>query len=161
MVTPVGSWATIETGPFLDKVEDIGRPFYAGWARLLRDALDADAAAAGPPPVLPLHLRAAPGLPAAGDTRHDWFAALLAPVRSGVVLTRWDLRRAATELGMSARVGERRLLRSSWRGPGGGHRRIMAGGRAAVRHGASEPAPGRHRVWAPRRASELALRSAA
>jgi TorA maturation chaperone TorD len=75
---------------------------YAGWGSLLRDALVAEAEELGPPAATPLHLRLAP--PPGG------VEALLAAVRSGVVLTRADLARAASELGLGLRQGERRLI---------------------------------------------------
>ncbi len=156
------SWST----PFLDKVEELDRPFYADWARLLAAALAAEAEVAGPPMVLPAHLRSAPGLPdpdAAGDA---WLAAILAPVRSGVVITRWDLRRGASEMGIASRVGERAfMLRSLMeQDPGAATGWLAAeAGRAAERHRAAEATLGAvARFWRQRaEASETALRSAA
>ncbi|HZD71419.1 MAG TPA: hypothetical protein VFA45_21680, partial [Actinomycetes bacterium] len=55
----------------------------------------------------PLHLRDAPGLPEPGQDAGPLVAALLAPVRSGLVLTRRDLARAAASLGLGLRMGER------------------------------------------------------
>lgn len=95
---------------WLAKVEELAPPYYAAWARLLGEALDAEAADTGTPPVLPLALRAAPALPDDAAPAADWIAALLAPVRSGVILTRWDLRRAGIELGLGSRAGERAFM---------------------------------------------------
>jgi hypothetical protein len=116
------SWLPV----FLMKLGDLGAPggaegsFYQRWAALLGEALRAEAAAlslpAGPD-CLPLHLRAAPGCV---DPRRDgcdgrdglegFISSLLTPVRSGVVLVRADLARAACQLGLGLRQGERRLV---------------------------------------------------
>jgi hypothetical protein len=96
--------------PYLAKLEEVGAPFYASWARLLRDALVTETAAVGRQERLPLHLRAAPDLPPADAPFDDWLGALLAPVRSGVIVTRRDLRRGATALGLGARLGERAFV---------------------------------------------------
>ena len=107
---------------FLGRVTEMSGPFYGSWARLLRDALAEEAAAARELPEvagkpkespLPLHLRDVaplpdPRQPAGSDTPgQDFLQALLAPVRSGMILTRVDLSRAARELELGARMGER------------------------------------------------------
>jgi Nitrate reductase delta subunit len=85
-------------------------PFYRRWGRLLHEALREEAAALAlpPPPDLPLHLRAAPAL---ADPRRDgpqgFLRSLLTPVRSGMVLARADLARAARELELGLRPGGR------------------------------------------------------
>ncbi len=100
--------------PYLDALERIASPFYRRWAALLREALAVAAGALGPPDGMPLHLRAAPGLP---DPRAHGAAAflhgLLAPVRSGIILVRADLARAAREMGLGLRIGERRFVLES------------------------------------------------
>lgn len=98
--------------PFLlERVAETGTPFYGPWAELLDRVLEDELRSAPPPPALPLHLRLAPALP---DPREEgaeaFLSGLLAPVRSGVVLTRGDLVRTARELGLGARVGERRWV---------------------------------------------------
>ncbi len=97
--------------PYLDKMAEIGPPCYRSWAALLGETLVAEIGAVGPPETLPLHLRLAPPLP---DPRRDGAAAfvagLLAPVRSGIVLARADLARAAHDLGLGLRMGERRFV---------------------------------------------------
>jgi TorA maturation chaperone TorD len=98
--------------PFADRVVAYGGP-YAAWADLLVDALRHEAETVGPAPALPLHLRAAPTL---DDPRHGGAAfldQLLAPVRTGTVLTRSDLVRAARDLGLGSRIGERRYVLSA------------------------------------------------
>lgn len=85
--------------------------FHTMWARLLRDALLGEARALEPPPITPLHLRDVPGLPDAGD---DGFVrALLAPARSGLLITRHDLASAAADIGAGARAGGRAFILSA------------------------------------------------
>jgi TorA maturation chaperone TorD len=87
---------------WLDRALQLAPPSLAAWTCLLHDALLDEALAAGAPATLPAALRAAPGL-----DPEDLVPALVAPVRSGLVLTRGDLRRAAAELGLGVRQGER------------------------------------------------------
>ena len=98
--------------PWLAKLAGIAPPAYAAWGELLADALRAEAAAlldGGEP--LPAHLRAAPPLAPPERTGGQAFLdALLAPARSGLVLVRDDLARAARELGLGARIAERRYV---------------------------------------------------
>jgi len=88
-------------------------PFYRRWAALLGDALRAEAAVLPlpeGPERLPLHLRAAPaGIDPRRDGPEGFLASLLTPARTGMVLARADLARAARELGLGLRVGERRV----------------------------------------------------
>ncbi len=84
---------------------------YRPWAEALVALLLAEAAALprgdGP---LPLHLRHAPAPAAPGDDGLDeYLGRLLAPVRSGMVITRLDLATAARDLGLGLRMGERRF----------------------------------------------------
>ena len=60
------------------------------------------------PPALPLALRAAPAPIGRPENRGQLLDALVAPARSGVLLTREDLREAAAAAGLGYRVGERR-----------------------------------------------------
>lgn len=87
---------------WLGRLDEVAPSAYAGWGSLLRAALMAEAEDLGPPAATPLHLRLAPP-PGAVE-------ALLAAVRSGVVLTRADLARAAREMGLGLRQGERRFI---------------------------------------------------
>jgi TorA maturation chaperone TorD len=100
--------------PYLDKLADLAPAPYRRWQELLRDVLKDEAAAAlGAIPELPLHLRAAPEWPASTETMDPWLDALLAPVVSGIILTRADLDRAGRDLGLGLRAAERRVtLRS-------------------------------------------------
>jgi len=89
-------------------------PFYVRWGALLGGALRAEAASLPlpeGPERLPLHLRAAPG---GVDPRRDgpegFLASLLTPARTGMVLARADLARAARDLELGLRLGERRVV---------------------------------------------------
>lgn len=84
------------------------------WARLLLETLLNEVYELGPAVVLPLHLRNVPDLadPRCSDSRQI-VDALLTPARSGVILSRADLARAAHMLDLSLRAGDRRVqLRS-------------------------------------------------
>ena len=102
------------TPAFLAKLRQIAPPFYQGWADTLACVLSAEAARAPAPARPPLAFREAPPL---ADPRQDgagdFVSALLTPVRSGLVLTRADLARAARALGMGLRVGERAYILKS------------------------------------------------
>ncbi len=113
------------TPPFLSKLYEIGPPFYRAWGELLEAALAQEAADLGAPACVPLALRAPPPVP---DPRvegaSEFLAALLSPARSGMVLTRADLARAARDLGLGLRIGERAfILRAMF---GQGPRRTLA-----------------------------------
>jgi Nitrate reductase delta subunit len=114
------SWLPV----YLDELARVAPSFYRRWAALLREALDAEAASLGGQDALPLHLREARPLadprasseevPRASsvEDRHDssadeFLRTLLAPARSGIVLVREDLARAAREMGAGLRAGER------------------------------------------------------
>ena len=97
--------------PYLAKAHEVAAGPYREWAALLREALLAEARALGlPGDPLPLHLREAPPLdPPAVAGGEAFLAQLLAPVRSGLLLTRDDLARAAAALRLGLRPGERRF----------------------------------------------------
>lgn len=99
------SWLPV----YLDKLSEVAPPFYRAWGALAGEALDAEARAHGPAPdALPLQLREAPPLAAPADADGEEFLrSLLAPARSGLVLTRADLAHAARTLGLGARAGGR------------------------------------------------------
>lgn len=98
------SWMPV----YLDKVVRVAPRFYRRWAETLRAALDAEAGEMGAQAELPLHLREAPALPDPRESAPEEFLkSLLAPARSGLVLVRDDLARAARELGAGVRAGER------------------------------------------------------
>lgn len=95
---------------------------YRPWAEALSAAVLAEAAAAdlaapardaGNQP-LPLHLREAPPPAEPGEDGLDaYLGRLLAPVASGIVVTRRDLVEAARRLGLGLRMGERRFVLSA------------------------------------------------
>ena len=82
---------------------------YAAWARLLRRVLLAEARTLAPPPSRPLHLRDVPELTGAGPGGglDGLTRALLAPARSGLLITRSDLAGAAGAAGLGVRAGGR------------------------------------------------------
>lgn len=88
-----------------------GAVFYSHWALILLRALLSEAAAVHDQERLPLHLREAPGLiDPRSHSLEEFLQSLLAPVRSGMILTRADLARAARTVGLAQRVGERRFI---------------------------------------------------
>ena len=94
--------------PYLDHMEAIAAPPYRRWAVLLRQTLAAEATDLGPPDQMPRHLAEAPLL---ADPRIEgadpFLAGLLAPVRTGFIVVRADLARAARDLGLGLRLAER------------------------------------------------------
>ncbi|HYY99305.1 MAG TPA: molecular chaperone TorD family protein, partial [Pyrinomonadaceae bacterium] len=98
------SWLPV----YLDKLERVAQPFYRRWAALLREALDAEAASLGAQEALPLHLREArPLADPRASSAEEFLRTLLAPARSGLILVRDDLARAARDLHTGVRAGER------------------------------------------------------
>jgi len=104
------SWVPV----FADKVRVVATSFYAGWAELLLDALIDETGTAGRQEKLPLHLRDAPELLSPSEDPASFLSGLLAPVRSGMILTRTDFSRAARDLDLGLRVGERRFVLESF-----------------------------------------------
>jgi hypothetical protein len=96
---------------FLHRVGELASGPYRVWAELLEEALRAEwiALADLEDSSLPVHLRLAPPLP---DPRVEggpaFLGGLLAPVRTGVILTRADLGRIARDQDLGLRAGERR-----------------------------------------------------
>lgn len=97
------SWAL----PYLWKLREVAGPYHRAWAGLLERALLDEAADLPGPERLPLHLRSAPPLPEPDASADEWVAAILAPVRSGLVIVRGDLASASRDLGLALRMGER------------------------------------------------------
>jgi TorA maturation chaperone TorD len=93
---------------WLSKLDEVAPDCHRAWGALLREALVQQAEELGPPTALSAHLRQAPRLE---DPRESGggalVASLLAPVQSGIVVTRSDLARAARTLGLGLRHGER------------------------------------------------------
>jgi hypothetical protein len=94
---------------YLDRVSELGGPHHRAWAEMLSDALFLEVARDGPMSRPSSHLDAAPEL---SDPRKDgatpFLSGLIAPARTGVLLTRADLGRIAAGLGLGLRAGERR-----------------------------------------------------
>jgi hypothetical protein len=86
---------------FLVRARELGSPAYRAWAGILGEAL-ADEARSLPEPFEP-----DPDANAQGEA---FLAAVLTPVRSGVVLTGDDLGRCARDAGLGLRRGERRWV---------------------------------------------------
>ena len=121
------SWLPV----FLTKVHQVAPAPYKRWSVILREALAYESREccmedappdAGPmetvdmaPRLLPLHLRDVPPLvdPRQQGTLGEFLASVLAPVRSGMILTRLDLNRAAYALGVGLRPMTRRSMLES------------------------------------------------
>jgi hypothetical protein len=90
--------------PYLTRVENIAPTPYPAWAQLIieviRSALHTDPGLHQPS----RHLADPPSLPQGPD---DLITYLLAPVRSGIILTHADLNRAAATTNAGIRIGER------------------------------------------------------
>ncbi len=156
--------------PYLDRLDEIAPPFYRAWGALLGEAIAAELRSAEPnpqaqaadPDALPLHLRQAPPLP---DPRDDggpaFLQGLLSPVRSGIVLVRADLARAARDLGLGLRIGERRFVLEALLAQDPDRTLAWVGAEArasAARHLRHEPVVGDvARFWARRAERTAAL----
>lgn len=99
--------------PYLSKVAELGAPPYTAWAALTLDALAEEAERLGPPERLSIHLREAPPFEIGEDEAEGLARALLAPVQTGIILTRQDLAASARQLGAGVRLGERRVALQS------------------------------------------------
>ena len=101
------SWLPV----YLAKLEELAPPYYRKWSALLREALTTEAGHPGRQERLSLHLRQLPPLvdPREGEPQ-AFLDALLSPARSGLLLVRSDLARAARECGLGMRAGERKFV---------------------------------------------------
>jgi TorA maturation chaperone TorD len=99
---------------YLTKLFSLATPFYSRWGVLLMRTLLEEASVVGRQERLSLHLREAQGLiDPRSDNVEDFLQSILTPVRSGMILTRADLTRAARKLGLSVRMGERKFILKS------------------------------------------------
>jgi hypothetical protein len=100
----LASWV----GRHLERVLELGPPSLAGWAGVAVRVLADESARVGHAEVPAPALVEAARLPdpREGDAK-GFVEALLAPARSGLVIARADLSRAAEELAVGARIGER------------------------------------------------------
>jgi hypothetical protein len=104
------SWLPV----YLDKLSETAvNHFYRRWGEILTEALYSEARRAGAQTQLPVHLREATALglvdPRSGEVE-DFLQSLLTPVRSGMILVRFDLSQAARRLGLGLRLGERKFI---------------------------------------------------
>ena len=101
------SWLPV----YLSKMIDIAQPFYRNWSEVLRTALFEEAQTLGIQEQISRHLRESEGLvdPRVGDSG-EFLQSLLSPARSGMILVRSDLSRAAKRLGLGMRMGERKFV---------------------------------------------------
>ena len=151
--------------PWLAKLAEIAPPPYAAWGELLADALRLEAGTVldGLEP-LPAHLREAAPLESPERMGGPAFlAGLLAPARSGLVLVRDDLARAAGDLGLGARIAERRYVLRHLLGqdPAGTLGWLEAEGRRAARRPAVIAAPAVAAHWKDRAAATADVLAAA
>jgi TorA maturation chaperone TorD len=103
----LASWLPV----FLDKLIPMADAYYRRWGELLREALAEEAQTLEAQGDLSLHLREAPDLEdPRGGGGEEFLESLLAPVRSGMIVVRSDLDRAARELDLGSRVGERKFV---------------------------------------------------
>jgi hypothetical protein len=145
---------------YLQKLSEVAPPFYRGWGELLTGALLAEASAVGAQDALPAHLREAGALTdPRGSPVEEFLQTLLAPARSGMILVRSDLGRAARSLGLGARAGERKFTLKSLLGQDAagvlGWLAVEASAWAA-RHRARRSALGAVAEWWESRAAESA-----
>lgn len=102
---------------YLAKLEETGTDFYRRWGRVLDAALREEAAAVGTQEGLSLHLREVrPVADPRESSAEEFVASLLAPVRSGMIIVRADLSRAARELELTPRPGGRAFALKSLMG---------------------------------------------
>jgi TorA maturation chaperone TorD len=102
------SWVLL----YLDELDRIaGSSFYSRWSSVLRDALCRDARRLRGGFQLPTHFV---DVPTVCDPRNEgteaFLNSLLAPVRSGFIITRRDLALLARNSNVGARIGERKFM---------------------------------------------------
>jgi TorA maturation chaperone TorD len=100
------SWLLLYTAA----MDDVGPAPYRRWASLLREALSAETIDIGAPSRLPMHLRDVPALSWTGEGLDTLLDELLAPVRTGFVVTRAHLAAAARRTSLGLRLGDRRRM---------------------------------------------------
>jgi hypothetical protein len=101
------SWLPV----YLKKLAETASAFYRGWGELLSRALLEEAKTSERQQALPLALRDGRRLADPRSVDADEFRqTLLSPARSGMILTRADLARAARMLGLGLRAGERKFV---------------------------------------------------
>lgn len=144
--------------PYLMRIREVASGGLSSWSALLAAAV---AASAGDDCPLPRHLDDAPS--ATTTVPNDVVSFLLTPVRSGIIVTRRDLARAASEIGLGLRIGERAYaLQAMLDQDAGAVIGWMADEAAgqAVRHGTALGPPVVCRWWATRARATHAILSA-
>lgn len=99
--------------PYLDCMARSAPAPYRQWAELAQTIFHSEARLSGIPSQLPLHLRAAPpgiDIDAATCGIDEMAAALLVPIRSGLILSQRDLAGIAERLGVAVGFGSRRYI---------------------------------------------------
>lgn len=103
----IASWLPL----YLHKMKSIASPFYLHWSELLEQVLIEEANSLGQPEIISQHLLQEASIQDPREFGFEMFlSTLLAPIRSGMILTKTDLRRAASELDLSLRIGERKFI---------------------------------------------------
>lgn len=101
------SWLPV----YLDKLSEIATPFYRKWGEILFQALVEESRVVGRQEQLSLHLRDGGGpIDPREEGLEKFLQSLLTPARSGIILTRADLQRAARALSLGSRMGERLFI---------------------------------------------------
>jgi hypothetical protein len=104
------SWLPV----YLSKMNEIAPPFFQRWSEVLHTALIEEAQTVGSQDQISLHLRESKGLVDPREREvEEFLQSLLTPARSGMILVRADLTRAAKRLGLGLRMGERKFIMKS------------------------------------------------
>lgn len=95
-----------------------GSPYYSRWAEMTSRVIAAELASRNvPSDRVPVHLtETTPLNPPAESGGAAFLDQLLAPVRTGMVLSRQDLARLGREVGLGVRIGERRYMLEAYLG---------------------------------------------
>lgn len=93
---------------YLTALVTLGVESVSAWAELTMDVLDGELERLDPPVQLPLALREAPSDLTADASFDELLDAVVAPVRTGMVLSHVDLAAGAAAIGAGYRRGERR-----------------------------------------------------
>jgi TorA maturation chaperone TorD len=101
----IWSWAPA----YLAAVARLGVASTAAWAELAADVIRHERETLPEPGRLPLALRVAPSVPVSADDKDELLDVLVAPARSGVIVSQRDLEVCARSLGIGFRRGERRF----------------------------------------------------
>ncbi len=99
---------------YLHKMKSIASPFYCGWCEMTENVLVEEANALGQPQIISQHLSDNLSLNDPRETGfEDFLNSVIAAACSGMILTREDFARAANELNLGTRMGERKFMLKS------------------------------------------------